>query len=217
MVQEHELEPVWGLPERPPAGEVILWQGAPDWRVHLRRGLHLRGFALYFGALLGARCIASLAAGASLPVALRDAAWFLPFVAAVLALILLLAVLVARTSAYTITSRRIVFRIGIALSMTVNIPFTAIEGAALRRHADGSGDITLAISLQQRISYIFFWPHVRPWRYARPEPALRAIPNVDAVAQTLSRALAAAAAVPVQPVAVTAPAGAASGPQTAAA
>jgi hypothetical protein len=216
-VQEHELEPVWGLPQRPPADETILWQGAPDWRTYARRGLHLRGLALYFSLLLGARCAASLMDGASLPVALRDAAWFLPLAATALGLALLLAVLVARTSVYTITSRRIVFRIGIALSMTVNIPFAAIEAAALRRHADGSGDLTLTISPKQRVSYIFFWPHVRPWRYAQPEPALRAIPDVDAVAQVLSRALAAAAAMPVRPVAAAASAGATTGPQTAAA
>lgn len=217
MVQEHEIEPVWGLPQRPPAGEAILWQGAPDWRSYARRGLHIRGLALYFALLLGARCAASLADGASLAVALRDAAWFLPFAALALLLAVLLAVLVARTSAYTITTRRIVFRIGIALSMTANIPFSAIQSAALRRHADGSGDLTLAIAPQRRISYIFFWPHVRPWRYARPEPALRAIPEADAVAQILSRALAAAAAMPVRPVAAAAPAGATTGPQTAAA
>jgi len=217
MVQEHEIEPVWGLPQRPPAGEAILWQGAPDWRSYARRGLHIRGLALYFALLLGARCAASLADGASLAVALRDAAWFLPFAALALLLAVLLAVLVARTSAYTITTRRIVFRIGIALSMTANIPFSAIQSAALRRHADGSGDLTLAIAPQLRISYIFFWPHVRPWRYARPEPALRAIPEADAVAQILSRALAAAAAMPVRPVAAAAPAGATTGPQTAAA
>ncbi len=216
MVQEHELEPVWGLPQRPPSGEAILWQGAPDWRSYARRGLHIRGLALYFALLLGARCTASLADGASLAVALRDAAWFLPFAALALLLAVLLAVLVARTSAYTITSRRIVFRIGIALSMTVNIPFSAIQSAALRRHADGSGDLTLTIA-PRRISYIFFWPHVRPWRYARPEPALRAIPEVEAVAQILSRALAAAAAMPVRPVAPAASAGATTGPQTAAA
>ena len=217
MVQEHEIEPVWGLPQRPPAGEAILWQGAPDWRSYARRGLHIRGLALYFALLLGARCAASLADGASFAVALRDAAWFLPFAALALLLAVLLAVLVARTSAYTITTRRIVFRIGIALSMTANIPFSAIQSAALRRHADGSGDLTLSILPQRRISYIFFWPHVRPWRYARPEPALRAIPEADAVAQILSRALAAAAAMPVRPVAAAAPAGATTGPQTAAA
>jgi hypothetical protein len=216
-VREHELEPVWGLPERPPADEAILWQGAPDWRLYARRGLHLRGLALYFALLLGARCTASLMAGASLPVALRDAAWFLPVVLAALGLVLAFAMLVARTSAYTVTSRRVVFRIGVALSMTVNIPFAAIEAAALRRHADGSGDLVLTLAPKRRISYIFFWPHVRPWRYARPEPALRAIPDVDAVAQVLSRALAAAAAVPVRPVPAAASAGATTGPQTAAA
>ncbi len=217
MMQEHELEPVWGLPERPPAGEAILWQGAPDWRAYARQGLHLRGLALYFLLLLAARCAASLMEGASLSVALRDAAWFLPFAATALMLVVVLAILVARTSAYTITTQRIVFRIGIALSMTVNIPFTAIEAAAVKADADGKGDIVLTIVPRQRISYIFFWPHVRPWHYARPEPALRSVPDVEAVARTLSRALAAAASLPVRPAADAATAGATTGPQTAAA
>jgi hypothetical protein len=217
MVHEHEIEPVWGLPGRPPAGETILWQGAPDWRAYALRGLHIRGLAVYFALLIGARCAASLMDGASLATAMWDAAWFLPVAGLGLGLMLVFAVLVARTSAYTITTQRIVFRIGVALSMTANIPFAAIEAAAVKRNADGSGDITLTIAAKQRISYIFFWPHARPWRYAHPEPALRAIADVDAVAQVLSRALAAAASLPVRPVAAAAPAGAATGPQTAAA
>ncbi len=41
----------------------------------------------------------------------------------------LLAYLIARTTIYSITSRRVVMRFGVALPMTVNIPFKAIRSA----------------------------------------------------------------------------------------
>jgi hypothetical protein len=38
------------------------------------------------------------------------------------------------------------------------------------------------------------WLYVRPWRVSRVEPAFRAIRNVEAVAQTLARAVVAESA-----------------------
>ena len=49
---EHELEPAYGLPERLPANERILWQGSPDWRTLARRVFFVRTLALYFLAIL---------------------------------------------------------------------------------------------------------------------------------------------------------------------
>jgi hypothetical protein len=43
------------------------------------------------------------------------------------------------------------------------------------------------------------WPHLRPWRFATPEPMLRALTDAEAAAQILGRALAAASAAPVSP------------------
>ena len=45
-------EPVPGLPERPPAGERILWQGAPDRRTLARTAYHTRLVAAYFAAVV---------------------------------------------------------------------------------------------------------------------------------------------------------------------
>ena len=112
---------------------------------------------------------------------------------------------VVRTTAYTITNRRVVMRFGIALSMTVNLPYTLVASAAAKLHADGSGDVSIALLKPHRISYIFFWPHARPWHLLRPQPTLRGIAEAGAVAQILARALAGAASVPVQAMA---PAGA---------
>jgi hypothetical protein len=89
-------------------------------------------------------------------------------------------------------------RFGIALSMTVNLPYTLVASAAAKLHADGSGDLSLALLKPHRVSYIFFWPHARPWHLLRPQPTLRGIADAGAVAQILGRALAGAASVPVQ-------------------
>lgn len=202
MIREHDYEPVWGLPEKLPEGESILWQGRPDRAAFARRALHLPGLAAYFGVLVLARIVSVLMAGASLEVTARDALWFLLPSAAVIALGLLFAWGVARSTAYTITNRRVVLRFGIALSITANLPFALVQSAAVKLHADGSGDISLTLLKPHRISYLFFWPHARPWHLLKPQPALRAVPQAEAVAQILGRALAGAAAVPVTPMPV---------------
>jgi Bacterial PH domain len=198
VIKEHEYEPVWGLPEKLPEGEAILWQGRPDQRAFARRALHLPGLATYFAVLVAARVASVLMAGASLPVTALDALWFVVPSLLVIALGLFFAWGVVRTTAYTITNRRVVMRFGIALSMTVNLPFALIHAAAAKLHADGSGDISLALQKPHRVSYLFFWPHARPWHFGRPQPTLRGIADAAGVAQVLARALAGAAAVPVQ-------------------
>jgi len=45
---EHEFEPEYGLPERLPDGEKMLWQGAPDFKALAIRVFHLRKLALHF-------------------------------------------------------------------------------------------------------------------------------------------------------------------------
>ncbi len=208
MIKEHDYEPVWGLPEKLPEGEAILWQGRPDQRAFARRALHLPGLAAYFGVLVLARIVSVLMAGASLPVTAMDALWFIVPSLLVIGIALVFAWGVVRTTAYTITNRRVVMRFGIALSMTVNLPYTLVASAAAKLHADGSGDVSLALLKPHRVSYMFFWPHARPWHLLRPEPTLRGIADAGAVAQILARALAGAASVPVQAMA---PAGAAKG------
>ena len=109
-----------------------------------------------------------------------------------LGLLALLAWLCSRTTVYTITNRRVVLRIGVALPTAINIPFKAIGGAKLGLHSNGVGDIPLALVGEERMAYSNLWPHVRPWRLAKPEPMLRSIPDAQRVAQVLSTALVAA-------------------------
>ena len=194
---EHDGEPIPGLPEALPEGETILWQGAPGWAGIARRALHLRGLALYFALLGGLRGAALAADGADLVSATLGGALMILVGALPIGLLAGFALLSARTSLYTITNRRIVLRVGVALPMTINLPFALIEGAGLIKHADGTGDITVKLVAPHRIAWLAVWPHTRSFRIARPEPTLRALADADQVAQILSRALAAHAAMPV--------------------
>jgi hypothetical protein len=51
------FEPVRGLPERPPLGEEILWQGAPSWWRLAVEALSLYWVAGYFVAFAAWRAI----------------------------------------------------------------------------------------------------------------------------------------------------------------
>jgi hypothetical protein len=195
-VTEFEHEPVRGLPGHLPAGERILWQGAPRTASLARRAFHLRKLALYCALLLAWRIASGLSDGAALATIATSALWLVPFALAALGLPLLLAWLYARTTVYTITTHRIVMRYGVALPMSLNLPFRLIAAAGLRTHADGTGEIALALAGPDRIAWLHLWPNVRPWRLARPEPMLRAIPDAAAVAELLTDALAAPTAQP---------------------
>lgn len=193
-MREFGHEPVRGLPERLPEGERILWQGAPSFLGLLKGAFRLREVGLYFAALGLGKAVYAGMGGAPLGVAALEL--FGMAAPALLALCVLagLAGLCARSTVYTITSRRIVFRFGMALEKAVNVPFTVISGAAVKAEANGSGDIALALAPQARISYLAFWPHVRPFRYGRAEPSLRGLLDVRSVGEILASALLAAQA-----------------------
>ncbi|KQW74198.1 MULTISPECIES: photosynthetic complex putative assembly protein PuhB [unclassified Methylibium] len=195
MSDDHDFEPAYGLPELLPAGERLLWQGAPQWRVLAREALHVRKLAAYFGLLLAWRAVVVLGDGGGLAAVALSWLWMLPLAALALGLLTTLAWLIGRTSVYSVTDRRVVMRIGIVLTITFNLPYRTIESAGLRTNPDGSGDITLTLAPAERIAYLHLWPHVRPWKVARTEPMLRALPDARHVAQLLSSALAASAGV----------------------
>ena len=183
MSAEYEIEPIRGLPGDLPEGEHILWQGAPSWKRLARDAFKTRWVAGYFAALLLWAAVDGNASGFAMTLLVG---------AAGVALLHVLAWLAARATVYTITNRRVVFRFGIALPKCVNLPLSAIAGARLKRNADGTGDIPLALSGAHRLGYVQFWPHARPWKVAAPEPMMRALPDVASVAALLSDALLAA-------------------------
>lgn len=198
MSDEFDFEPIRGLPAMLPEGERMLWQGAPDWWVLARDAFHVRKVAVYFGLLAAWQTGSAMLAGEGIAAGALSALWTAALAAVALGILTLLAWLTARTTVYTITTQRLVMRFGVALPMTLNIPFKTVETAALKSRADGSGDIPLSLDADNRVSYTVTWPHVRPWRIAKPEPMLRGLPRAAAVAEILGQALARAAGQPEQ-------------------
>lgn len=182
-------EPVRGLPENLPEGETILWQGAPAWRSLAVNAFHVRSVAVYFLALMIWRATTVLSDGGDVQMAAIAAAALLPLAALAIGLLAMIAYLYARTTVYTITNRRVVLRIGVALTKAINVPYNVIASAAVTTRRDGGGDIPLTIKAPDRIVYLHLWPHVRPWRFRSPEPMLRAIPDVGNAAAILANAL----------------------------
>lgn len=180
--QGYEHEPVKGLPGLLPPGEQMLWQGSPDWKRLALTAFHVRGVGVYFALLMGW----ALLSGGSLTGVIATASAG----AAAVGLLCLLAWLSARSAVYTITNRRIVMRIGVALPTCFNIPLKIVGNAALQRHADGTADIPLQLTGPERLGWLMLWPHARPWRVGTPEPMLRAVPEGERVAALLLRALA---------------------------
>ncbi len=183
-MMEYDFEPIRGLPEDLPDDEHIVWQGSPDWRVFARSALYTRWVAGYF-LLLAAFAFASGGVGGAIATGLAGLV--------ALALLAGFAVLVAKTTVYTITNKRIVFRIGIALNKCINLPLKVIGAADLRSHGAGYGDIAVSLTAAHRLGYAVFWPHVRPFHFRQPQPMLRALPQAEHVARLLAESCAAIA------------------------
>lgn len=191
---EHEYEPVRGLPATLPPGEELLWQGAPRWQALALRAYRVRALAAYFAILAGVRGAWSLATGAPAGEAMSNVLGVLLLGAFALGLLTVIAYFAARATVYSITSRRVVIRQGIALPTTLNLPYTAVEAAGLHMYGEEVGDVALEPGPGQRVSYVAMWPHVRPWKYRNPQPTLRAIGDAKRVALLLTQAYAAAVA-----------------------
>lgn len=194
---EHEAEPIPGLPARLPEGEGILWQGGPASWPFTVRAMHLKGLSFYFGLLVVWHVADVMTSGGGWAEGLRALAMASVLGVACLGLLALIGRAMARGAIYTITNRRVVMRVGVALPMTINLPFAAVQSAAVKRQADGTEDIVLELMPEHRVSFIAVWPHLRPWRLGRTAPMLRGLPVTSGASQVLARALAASAAQPV--------------------
>lgn len=184
---EHEFEPVRGLPEELPEGEEILWQGAPDWWALARESLSLNWVAGYFVLLFLWRVIT---ATETLPLAqaMVASSFFLVMGAVVCGLLLVTAYVQARAAVYTVTNKRVTLRMGAALTMTLNLPYTWIGNASLDLRKSGTGTIAFELIGTTRFSYLLCWPHVRPWRMTHTQPAFRCIPEAEKVARLIAEA-----------------------------
>ncbi len=188
-MREHENEPIPGLPEALPAGERILWQGAPDWRALARRALHVYKVAIYCLVLLAWNGTAAVTGGATVAEALVHTLWILPLPLIAVGILLTLGWLYAKSTVYTVTNRRLVVRSGVALPLTINLPFRVIDSASLKVHGDGTGDVPFALKPGNRVAFIQLWPNVRPWHVNHPQPMLRCIPEPEVAARIVADAL----------------------------
>ena len=185
---EYEFEPQFGLPERLPSDEFIVWQGAPNVGALATTAFHFNKLAVYFAALILVCAWPALEAGSGVMSVLMAIKWIAPLAIICLGTLWLLAYLTARTTVYTITNKRVVMRLGIVLTVSFNLPLKQVASADVRVLQKGFGDITLALQGSDRIAWVHLWPSVRPWRISKPEPTLRAIPNVQLVADKLREA-----------------------------
>jgi hypothetical protein len=187
--QDHEHEPIPGLPHELPPGESIVWQGGPAWRSVARHVFKIRWVAGYFVAMLFARGAMAFSSGEDATSALGSLALMTTLFGAALGVLALLGWMHARSTIYTITTHRVVMRIGPALAMTWNLPFRRIVSADLLSREDGLGDIVLRVDEAGSARAWLLWPHVEPGRLLDARPALRCLPDAERVARTLKDAV----------------------------
>lgn len=185
------FEPKRGLPGVLPPGERLLWQGTPNWHGLAVRSYQVRKIAAYFALLVLWRVGTGIAGQQSVASLLIGAGFIAVLGAAAIATLAGLAYLNARSAVYSVTTRRVLLRQGIAVPLTLNIPLQYIEAAGLRLFRDGTGDIALTIANAQRIAFLINWPHLKPGRFTRPAPSFRALDDAREAARILAGALAA--------------------------
>jgi hypothetical protein len=106
-----------------------------------------------------------------------------------LGLLTLLAYVNARASRYTITSKRIVMRIGVALPMSINLPFEELAAADVKLRQAGDGDVVLQLKGPNRIAWLHLWPHVQPWHFSKARPTLQSLVEPKVAAAVLADAV----------------------------
>lgn len=185
---EYEFEPQYGLPERLPSDEFIVWQGSPEVAALASSAFHIKKLIIYFAVLIVACAWPALEQAAGVMAVLLSIKWIVPLALVGLGSVWLMAYMTSRTTVYTLTNKRVVMRLGIVFTVSFNFPLKQVASADIRTLQNGFGDITLALKGSDRIAWIHLWPSVRPWKINKPEPTLRAIPHVEEVSVKLRNA-----------------------------
>ena len=178
-----------GLPDHLPDGERVLWQGRPEWQRLAINAFHIRKVAIYFAGLIAAQGVWKIAGGASLGEALRAAPLMAGLGLVACGILAGLAYASARTTHYTLTNKRALMHVGIALPVIINLPLRHIDGVSFAETGKDCGTICLKTGGKTRLAYLLLWPHARPWAFSKPQPAFRDVPDVENVASRLAFAL----------------------------
>lgn len=167
---------------QPQADEQVLWEGRPDMQTLARTAFHTRAVSVYFLLLIVTAVALGSIGGAVLTA-------FAGLVS--LGLLFSFAWLATRTTRYVLTDRRLILNIGMAIEKSVNLPLRMVGAAHMTDRGADMGDIALELVEGRGLGYAMLWPHARPFQFSKPQPMLRAIPDVSSVAAMLAKATAA--------------------------
>lgn len=173
-----------------PAGERVLWMGAPDQRSLARYFLRER-WVLAFVAFSGSLGAADALQHADGAVARLIGVTTLTLILAAIAItsIRVFAWQLSKTSQYVITDKRVFFNIGIVLRADANIPYSSVADVDLQRRSDGSADLLVTLTGTQEIPWLLLFPHMA-WRGARRgRPTFRALRDPQLAADAVVSAL----------------------------
>lgn len=181
----HELEPIHGFPEVLPQNESLIWQGSPDFWFIAKRVFYVKQIAFYFALIILVALGLNFGKLSQTELMLN---FLLNFSLALTAMLLILGIsfLISSTAVYSLTNKRLVMRIGVVLTVTLNIPFNKIESAELKKYPDGSGEISIKLVSGNKIAYPHLWPHCRGWFFSDPRPLLTCLKKVENVANHFS-------------------------------
>ena len=174
-----------GLDKELRPGEEILWQGRPATWPLAKESFALKWVFGYFVLLAAWSTVSHWDSTALVPSITHGVPYLLLGLVAV-GVLTLISWAQARATIYTVTTDRVVMRMGAALVLTLNLPFTRITGASVDLRKGGTGTIAFETVKDAKLSYMMQWPHVRPWKMAHTQPALRCIPDAKTVADLIA-------------------------------
>ena len=180
-----------GEVSRLPAGERVLWSGAPDQRAiarYLLRERWVLGFVAVSMAI-GVGDVLQHGGSDTGPRLIGVAMLSAILVAIAIVSIRFFAWRIATTSKYVITDKRMFFNIGMVLRADANIPFSSVEGVDLLRRSDGSADLMVSLSGTREIPWLLLFPHMS-WRGSRRgRPTFRGLKQPQLAADAVVAAL----------------------------
>jgi len=177
---------ITGVEESLPPGETVIWEGAPEPLPLALRVLYLRALLFYWVLVAIGFLAFSAASGRALGALVADLTWLLVVAGVGSGLLWGLARAIRRTTTYALTNRRIVIRMGVAFPSVLNLPLSRIDSVDLRSLGGGVGDVVLTPVSEDRIGWLYLWPHVKPWAWRDPLPAFRAVADAEAVGRRIA-------------------------------
>lgn len=177
-----------GVNEPLPAGERVLWEGAPDAAALAKHLFFVRPISLYLSAMV-LWWVAVNYAQAGTTGFWVTLATQIVLSGGVVVAALMFARAIARGTTYAITDRRIVLNFGVIFPLTINLPLRYVQGASARQFADKTGQIAVQLTTKEKLAWIVLFPHVRPWKINNPEPLLRGLKDPVKVGEILREAV----------------------------